>query len=280
MQGKTCVITGATSGLGWSVAKSLAAMGARIVIVARDRSRGEAHLADLHDRFPDAEHSIHFADLLRLEDVKRVAADIAAAEPCIDVLINNAGGMFAWRKVNTDGFERTLALNYVAPFVLTLGLRERLLGAAPARVVNLAGALHHTAKLHLDNLRLEGNYSAFYAYAHAKLCCVLFTRELARRWSAKRVTVNCVHPGEVATRFGEKAGGLVPLVFAVIHLFGSSPERGAAHVAHLASALELTETTGCYFYKDKLARPSPEAENEHNARMLWEATAKMTGFAS
>ena len=121
----------------------------------------------------------------------------AAAEPRVDVLLNNAGAMFAWREITPDGFERTFALNHVAPFVLTHGLRERLFAAAPARVVNTSGALHHLATLHLGGLRLEHRYDAFYAYAHAKLCCVLFTRELARRWSSKQVTANCVHPGEV-----------------------------------------------------------------------------------
>ena len=143
-------------------------------------------LTKLRDRFPLAEHRIYYADLLRLAEVKRAAADIAAAEPRVDVLLNNAGAMFAWRKITPDGFERTFALNHVAPFVLTHGLRERLFAAAPARVVNTAGALHHLATLHLEDLRLEHRYNAFYAYAHAKLCCVLFTRELARRWTGKR----------------------------------------------------------------------------------------------
>ena len=179
MEGKTCVITGATSGIGRAAAEALAAMGARVVMVARNKQRGEAMLTKLRDRFPLAEHSIHYADLLRLAEVKRAAADIAAAEPRVDVLLNNAGAMFAWRKITPDGFERTFALNHVAPFVLTHGLRERLFAAAPARVVNTAGALHHLATLHLEDLRLEHRYNAFYAYAHAKLCCVLFTRELA-----------------------------------------------------------------------------------------------------
>jgi retinol dehydrogenase 12 len=278
MEGKTCVITGATSGIGRAAAVALAAMGARIVMVARDKKRGEATLAELRECFPGADHSVHYADLLQLAGMKRVAADIAATEPRIDVLLNNAGAMFAWRKVTADGFERTFALNYVAPFVLTHGLRERLFAAAPARVVNTAGALHHLAKLHLDDLKLEHNYTAFYAYEHSKLCSVLFTRELARRWARKQVTANCAHPGEVATRFGEQAGGLIPLVFAVIHLFGSSPKRGANPIVRLASAPDFAAMTGCYFYKKQLARPSPEAENDDNARQLWKATAMLAGI--
>ncbi len=275
MKGKTCVITGATSGIGRAAAEALAAMGARIVMVARDRQRGGAMLAKLRDRFPLAEHSIYYADLLRLAEVKRAAEDIAAAEPRVDVLLNNAGAMFAWRKITPDGFERTFALNHVAPFVLTHGLRERLFAAAPARVVNTAGALHHLATLHLDDLRLEHRYDAFYAYAHAKLCCVLFTRELARRWASKQVTANSVHPGEVATNFGYRAGGLIPYVFAIIHLFGSSPERGASRIVRLASAREYAGVTGHYFYKEQRARPNPQTANAENAERLWHATARL-----
>jgi NAD(P)-dependent dehydrogenase (short-subunit alcohol dehydrogenase family) len=277
MAGKTCVITGATSGIGRAAAEALAAMGARIVMIARDKQRGEAMLTKLRDRFPRAEHSIHYADLLRLCEVKQIAADIAAAEPRVDVLLNNAGAMFARREITPDGFERTFALNHVAPFVLTHGLRERLFAAAPARVINTAGALHHLARLHLEDLRLEHRYDAFYAYAHAKLCCVLFTRELARRWASQQVTANCLHPGEVATSFGTRAGGLIPYAFAIIHLFGSSPEKGAGRIVRLASAREYAGMTGCYFYKEQLARPNPQAEDDENAAQLWQATARLVG---
>jgi NAD(P)-dependent dehydrogenase (short-subunit alcohol dehydrogenase family) len=275
MQGKTCVITGATSGIGRAAAEALAAMGARVVMIARDKYRGEAMLTQLREHFPLAEHSIYYADLLRLAEVKRVAAEIAAAEPRVDVLLNNAGAMFAWRKITSDGFERTFALNHVAPFVLTHGLRERLFAAAPARVVNTAGALHHLAVLHLEDLRLEHKYSAFYAYAHAKLCCVLFTRALARRWALRQVTANSVHPGEVATNFGDRAGGLIPYVFAFVHLFGSSPERGARQIVRLASAREYAGITGRYFYKQRLARPNPQAEDDENAERLRQTTARL-----
>jgi NAD(P)-dependent dehydrogenase (short-subunit alcohol dehydrogenase family) len=274
MQGKTCVITGATSGIGRATAETLASMGAHIVMVARNKERGEAMLAKLRRRYPRGGHSIHYADLLRLAEVKQAAANIAAAEPRVDVLLNNAGGMFARRKITPDGFERTFALNHVAPFVLTHGLSERLFAAAPARVVNTSGALHHLATLHLEDLNLEHRYDAFYAYAHAKLCCVLFTRELARRWGSRHVTANCLHPGEVATSFGDRAGGLIPYVFAVVHLFGCSPGRGASRIVRLASAHEYAGVTGRYFYKERLARPNPQAEDDEKAARLWDATAK------
>jgi NAD(P)-dependent dehydrogenase (short-subunit alcohol dehydrogenase family) len=278
MEGKVCIVTGATSGIGRAAAEALAAAGARIVMIARDEQRGEAMLGKLRDRFPLARHSIHYADLLRLAEVKRVAADIAAAEPRVDVLLNNAGAMFARREITPDGLERTFALNHVAPFVLTHGLRERLFAAAPARVVNTAGMLHHLADLHLEDLRLEHRYDAFYAYAHAKLCSVLFTRELARRWASRQVTANCLHPGEVATSFGYRSGGLIPYAFAFIHLFGSSAEKGGRRLVRLASAREYAGTTGRYFYKEKLARPNPQAEDDENAERLWQATATLAAI--
>jgi NAD(P)-dependent dehydrogenase (short-subunit alcohol dehydrogenase family) len=253
-------------------------MGARIVMIARDTQRGEAMLSRLRERYPLAGHSVHYADLLRLGEVKRVAADIAAAEARVDVLLNNAGAMFARRRITPDGFERTFALNHVAPFVLTHGLSERLFAAAPARVVNTAGMLHHLAGLHLEDLGLEHRYDAFYAYAHAKLCCVLFTRELARRWTGRQVTANCLHPGEVATSFGYRSGGLIPYAFALIHLFGSSPETGARRLVRLASAREYAGVTGRYFYKEKLARPNPQAEDDANAERLWRATARLVAI--
>jgi NAD(P)-dependent dehydrogenase (short-subunit alcohol dehydrogenase family) len=162
--------------------------------------------------------------------------------------------------------------------VLTHGLRERLFAAAPARVVNTAGCLHHLATLHLHDLKLEHRYDAFYAYGHAKLCCVLFTRELARRWTGRQVTANCLHPGEVATSFGYGAGGLIPYAFAIIHLFGSSPEKGASRIVRLAAAPEFAGTTGRYFYKAQLARPNPQAEDDENAARLWDATARLVGI--
>jgi len=278
MDGKTCVVTGATSGIGRAAVEALAALGARVVMIARDKKRGQGTLSELQARFPGTDHAIHYADLLCLADVKKVAADIASAEPRIDVLLNNAGAMFASRKLTVDGFERTFALNYVAQFVLTHGLRERIFAAAPARVVNTAGMLHHFAELHMEDLSLEHTYTAFYAYAHSKLCTVLFTRELARRWASHDVTVNCLHPGEIATRFGEEAGGLIPLVFTVIHFFGSAPAVGATRIVRLASSPEVGEMTGRYFYKDELALPSPEAANDENARLLWDITEKLAGL--
>src|SRR6266700_7806540 len=158
MRGKTVVITGATSGIGQVAAEQLAAMGARLVLVARDKTRGEAALTRLRNLKPGVDHTIHYADLSRLAEMKRVAAEIAAAEPRIDVLINNAGALFNSRQVTEDGLERTFATNHMAYFVLTQGLRERLIASAPARVVNTASDAHNGAKLDCDDLQSANGY--------------------------------------------------------------------------------------------------------------------------
>src|ERR1700680_650906 len=153
MQDKVVVITGATSGIGQVAAESVASMGARIVQIARDHERGQEAMKRLREFAPDVAHSIYHADLSRLSEMKRVASEIAGAEPRIDVLINNAGAMFGSRQLTEDGLERTFALNHMAYFVLTQGLRERLLTSAPARIVNTASDAHKGCKLDFDDLQ-------------------------------------------------------------------------------------------------------------------------------
>jgi NAD(P)-dependent dehydrogenase (short-subunit alcohol dehydrogenase family) len=160
MRGKTVVITGGTSGIGEVAAVALAKMGARIVLVARDKSRADATLARLRDSVPGIAHSVHFADLLRLAEMKRVAAQIADREPRIDVLINNAGALFATRRITEDGLERTFALNHMAYFIMTMGLRKRLSASAPARIINTASAAHQGATLDFDDLQSAKSFGA------------------------------------------------------------------------------------------------------------------------
>src|ERR1700726_199958 len=181
MKGKTVVITGGTSGIGEIAAERLAQMGARIVLIARSKSRGKVTLARLHAKAPDLAHTVHYADLTRISEMKRVAAEIASQEPRIDVLINNAGAMFASRRLTEDGLEYTFALNHMAYFVVTEGLRERLLASSPARIVNTASAAHQGVRLDFDDLQSAKGFGAMKAYGRSKLCNILFTRELARR---------------------------------------------------------------------------------------------------
>src|ERR1035437_5443619 len=247
MRGKTVVITGGTSGIGEVAAVALAKMGARIVLVARDKSRGDATLARLRDSAPGIAHSVHFADLLRLAEMKRVAAQIAAHESRIDILINNAGALFGKRRLTEDGLEDTFALNHMAYFVMTAGLRERLLASGPARIINTASAAHQGATLDFDDLQSAKSFGARKAYGRSKLCNILFTRELARRLHGTGVTTNCLHPGFVATRFGDQSGGLISRLVWLAKFFAISSAKGAETIVYLAASPDVAQATGQYF---------------------------------
>jgi NAD(P)-dependent dehydrogenase (short-subunit alcohol dehydrogenase family) len=278
MRGKTVVITGGTSGIGEVAAVALAKMGARIVLVARDKSRGDAALARLHDSAPGIAHSVHFADLLRLAEMKRVAAQIADHESRIDVLINNAGALFGKRRLTEDGLEYTFALNHMAYFVMTAGLRERLLASGPARVINTASAAHQGATLDFDDLQSAKSFRATKAYGRSKLCNILFTRELARRLHGTGVTANCLHPGFVATRFGDQSGGLLSRFVWLAKFFAISPVEGAETIIYLASSPNVAKTTGQYFYKSVPTTSSSWAQDDRSALLLWQRSAALAGM--
>lgn len=279
MRGKTIVITGATSGIGQVAAGKLAAMGARMVLVARDKARGEAELARLRGLSPGVNHTIYYADLSRLAEMKRVAAEIAAAEPRIDVLINNAGALFGSRQLTPDGLELTFALNHLSYFVLTHGLRERLRASAPSRVVNVASDAHKGKRLDFSDLQSEKNFRGFYVYGRSKLCNILFTREFARRWAGTGVNANSLHPGFVSTRFGDQSGGMLSFAVRAAKTFAISPEKGAETIIYLASSDEAASSTGLYYYKCKAATPTKEAQDDESARKLWQESEKLAGIA-
>jgi NAD(P)-dependent dehydrogenase (short-subunit alcohol dehydrogenase family) len=289
MSGKVVVITGATSGIGQVAAETLARQGARMVQIARDGGRGEAALTRLRE-ISSAGHTIHYADLSIIREMKRVAAEIAAAEPRIDVLINNAGAMFGRRQLTEDGLESTFALNHMAYFVLTQGLRDRLIASAPARVVSTASRAHESGTLDLDDLQSEKIYResglvewmrfggpAYPVYARSKLLNILFTRELARRLAGTGVTANCLHPGFVATRFGDQTGGLISFGIGIAKRFALTPEQGAETILYLASSPEVAQITGEYFAQCRVATPSKAAQDDAAAARLWEESAKLAG---
>ncbi|MEJ0051323.1 MAG: SDR family oxidoreductase [Methylovirgula sp.] len=277
MRGKTVVITGATSGIGEVAALELAGKGARIVFIARDRNRGEATLAKLDAKAPGLPHKVHYADLSLVAEMKRVAAEIAASEPRIDVLINNAGAAFAQRQVTAEGFELTFALNHLSYFVITAGLRERLLGSTPARIVSTSSTAHSGMKIDLGDLQTKNGYSSLKAYGRSKLENILFTRELARRLRGTGLTANCLHPGVVATRFGHESGGIIQPVIKALQLFAISPEKGAETIVYLASSPDVANVTGEYFVKNKIAKTSAAAQDMGVAAALWAETVELTG---
>jgi NAD(P)-dependent dehydrogenase (short-subunit alcohol dehydrogenase family) len=276
VQGKTVVITGATSGIGAVAARRLAELGARIVIVARDRHRAEETLGELRAVAPGQAHAAFYADLSRLREMKRVAGEIAAAEPRIDVLMNNAGLIAARNERTEDGLERMFATNHLSYFVLTHLLLERLRAAGGARIVSTASDAHRRGKLDFDRLQEQKGAAG---YGTTKLCNILFTRELARRLAGTGVTANCLHPGFVATRFGDNAGGLLRTGLTIAkRLFALSPEEGAQTMVYLASSPEVAGRSGGYYERCAPAEPSLAAQNDADARRLWELSVKMTGI--
>jgi NAD(P)-dependent dehydrogenase (short-subunit alcohol dehydrogenase family) len=284
---KVIVITGATSGIGQVAAESLAAKGARIVQVARDRARGEAAIARLRGIAPGVAHSIHYADLSRLSEMKRVGRQIADAEPRVDVLINNAGAMFGFHELTEDGLERTFALNHLAYFVLTNALRERLAASAPARVINTSSDAHRAGTIELDDLQSERAYrsgrwewmrlggAGYRVYARSKLCNILFTRELARRLAGAGVTANSFHPGFVSTRFGDASGGVISLGLRLAKRFALTPQQGAETLIYLAASPDVAGISGEYFVRSRPAAPTSAAQDDDMARQLWDVTARI-----
>jgi NAD(P)-dependent dehydrogenase (short-subunit alcohol dehydrogenase family) len=278
MQGKVVVITGATSGIGEIAAGRLAQQGARLLLVARDPRRARATLTQLNSIARDPGHRFYEADLSRLSEMKRVAGEIARAEPRIDVLINNAGAVFGSRQLTEDNLERTFAINHMAYFALTLGLRDRLLAAAPARIVNTASDAHKGAKLDFDDLQAAHGFAPMKAYGRSKLCNILFTRELGRRLRGQGVTANCLHPGFVATRIGDDIEGFTASLFRLAKYFALTPEQGAETIVYLASSPDVADSSGEYFYKCRTAQTTVEARNDEDARRLWTESAKLSGI--
>jgi NAD(P)-dependent dehydrogenase (short-subunit alcohol dehydrogenase family) len=279
MQSKTVVVTGATSGIGEVAAVELARQGARIVFVARNPLRRDTTLARLSVANDKAKHTAYLADLSKLSEMKRVAGEITAAEPRIDVLINNAGAVFSKREATADGLELTFATNHMAYFVVTNLLLAKLKATPGARIVSTSSDAHKSGKLDFDDLQAEKKYSGMRAYGASKLCNILFTRELARRLSGTGVTANCLHPGLVATRFADNNGGLTEFAFGIIKkVAGITPEDGAKTIIYLASSPEVAGQSGGYYYKCAPATPTAAAQNDADAKRLWEISAKIAGL--
>jgi NAD(P)-dependent dehydrogenase (short-subunit alcohol dehydrogenase family) len=274
MEGKIVVMTGATSGIGEVAARALAQAGATILFVARDAARAEATLRRLNAT-SKASHRFYRADLSNLAEARRVGAEIAAEAPRIDVLVNNAGALFSSRRLSADGLEMTFALNHMSYFVLTQALRDKLLASAPARIVNTASDAHQGAKIDFDDLQGERSFSAMRAYGRSKLCNILFTRELSRGLAGAGVTANCLHPGFVATRFADQAGGVIGPLVGFAKFFARTPEKGAETIIYLASSPEVASDSGFYFVDRRKAPPSAAAQDDESARRLWAASLEL-----
>ena len=279
MKGKTCIITGATAGIGLATAARLGALGARLVLVGRNRDKGEAALVRLRARVPGIAVEMYYADLSRYDEILRLATALLNTAARIDVLLNNAGGLFARRETTPDGLERSFALNHMGYFRLTALLRPRLIASAPARIVNVASEAHRGVRLDFNDLQCSKRYSGWVAYQRSKLANILFTRELARQLQGSSVTVNCLHPGFVATDFGNNNRGIWRLGIAIAKRLAAIPvERGADTSVYVSSSPELNGTSGKYFDRCHERAPDEPAQDEGAAARLWEESEKLARF--
>jgi NAD(P)-dependent dehydrogenase (short-subunit alcohol dehydrogenase family) len=275
MQGKTALITGANQGIGKASALALGKMGAKLILVCRNAEKARAAVLDLErDGVKNVELIV--GDVSSQAEIRRIAAEVKTRHDRLDVLLNNAGVLVTSRRTTVDGIEETFAVNHLGYFLLTSLLLDLLVLSAPARIVNVSSEAHRTAKMHWDDLEFESGYSQFAAYGQSKLCNILFTRELARRLDGKGVTVNALHPGVVASGFGQTDGGLMSFFIRLAHPFMIGPEKGARTQVWLASSPDVEGISGKYFDKCAEREPNRAARDDAGAKKLWAISEEMT----
>lgn len=277
MQGKTVVITGATSGIGTETARALADMGARVVMINRNPQKAEAVAEELR-RTATGEIELVHGDMSSLQSIRDAAAEVLDRFPKIDVLISNAGLFRARRHETTDGLEEVFAVNHLAPFLLTNLLLERLRASAPSRIVIVASEAHRGGVLDFDNLLLQRRFNAWTAYSRSKLSNIMFTYALARRVEGSGVTANCLHPGFVATRLG--SGNKIPIrpVYILLKPFTISPKKGAETTVFLSSSPDVQGINGKYWDRKQESRSSRVSLEEEPQELLWKMSAELTGI--
>ncbi len=278
MQGRTCLVTGATSGIGRVTALELAFRGATLVL----SGRSEDLCRDVRDSIVSTTGNEHVeflvADLSSLQQVRRLAGAFLERHDALHVLFNNAGGIFGKRVATEDGHEHTLAVNHLAPFLLTHLLLDILKASAPSRVITTTSGAHVPGTLDLDDLNYERGWRSFPAYARSKLANILFTRELARRLEGTGVTANCFHPGFVSSKFGQSGSPLFARLMDLVDFVRISPEKGADTGVWLATSPDVEAVSGEYFHKRRIRRPSRIARSDEAARGLWEASERLAGI--
>lgn len=278
MTGQACLVTGASRGIGRVTAIELARLGADVLLVGRDAARCEAVAAEARATAGGGQVSVHLADLSSMQEVRRLAAEIRAARPKLDVLINNAGAIFERRETTADGHEATFALNHLAYFLLTWELRDLLTASAPARIINVASRAHRDGKLTFDDLMATRRYSPWKAYATSKLANVVFTRELARRLAGTGVTANSLHPGFVATNFGHDRSRIITWLLRLARPMMIGEAEGAATTLYLATSPQVAGVTGRYFANSREDTPIRAALDDAAARKLWAESERLLGL--
>jgi NAD(P)-dependent dehydrogenase (short-subunit alcohol dehydrogenase family) len=278
MQDRICIVTGASSGIGNVTARVLAAQGATLLIVCRNKFKGEQMLEELRRNSANDDVYLFVADLSSQAEIGRLAGEIKSSVPRIDVLVNNAGGINPTMVLTNDGIETTFAVNHLSFFLLTNLLLSAMKKSRSGRIVNVSSQAHQIGTIRFHDLGFEKNYSPMKAYAQSKLANILFTYECARRLKGRKITVNTLHPGTVGTNFGKNLRGLPGLFFRTCGFLLRSAERGAETVVWLATDPEVESMTGGYFLDKKPPRSSRIYYNTEVARTLWDISARMTSL--
>lgn len=268
-EGKTALVTGATGGIGKETALGLSRAGYRVLLTARDPAKGGAVLEEIREQGANGAPELYVGDLSSMDDVRRIALEIRAKHPTLDVLVNNAGGVFGERRTTVDGFEYTFALNHLAPFLLTNLLLNRLKAAGNARIVSVSSNSSDFGRMRWDDLEFRGGYSGTAAYAQSKLMTLLFANALARRLRGTGVISNSVHPGVVKTNFGGTLSGFSGLLFGIANVFSVTPEKGAETSVYLATSDEVAGLSGGFFAKKRPRRTNRVARDEAAQERLW-----------
>jgi len=279
LTGKTVLVTGSTSGIGLAACMELAKRGADLVMVARDRAKGEACAAAVERSAGARRPSLMLCDFASRKSIGELAGELRRSRSRLDILVNNAGSVSARREVTEDGIERTFAVNHLGYFLLTNLLIDLLEKGAPARVVNVASIAHITGTMDFDDLGFEKGFSTRKAYNRSKLANVLFTRELARRLQGRGITVNCLHPGAVSTNIWSHAAWWTQPFLAVARLFMVSPRKGGDAIVFLATSPEVEGKSGGYYENSRLVLPSRLARDDALAAKLWDVSATMVKLA-
>ena len=279
MNGKVCLVTGGTNGIGKATAQELARMGAMVIIVGRDAQKTSKVLEEIRAASGNKNVGSMLADLSSEQDVRRLANEFKSKYSHLHVLINNAGGFFMRRQLSADGIEMTFALNHLAGFLLTNLLLDMIKANAPARIINVSSNAHTSGKIEFDNLQGEREFGPR-AYDNSKLANILFTMELARRLEGTGVTANALHPGFVATGFAKNNGKVIATLVSIFApLVARSPAKGAETSIYLASSTSVEGITGKYFYDSQAIPAAPQATDIVVARKLWDVSAEMVHLA-
>ncbi|MDX2305492.1 MAG: SDR family oxidoreductase [Microscillaceae bacterium] len=277
MKDKICVITGANSGIGKSMAKTIARKNARIVMVCRNLEKAEQTRQEIISETRNEAIDIFLADLSKQAEIRKVAEEIQSKYARIDVLINNAGLIAkSYRELTQDGLELTFAINHIAYFMLTNLLIDQVKASGKGRIISVSSEAHRFATLDLENLQLEKGYNNMKAYALSKLCNILFTRELAKRLQGTDIVANCFHPGGVATNFAQDASPWMRTLMNLGKPFLSTPDQGADTGVYLATNPEVGNISGEYFARRHVKLSSREARDELKAKRLWEVSAELS----